>query len=587
MGTSGRPLDWELPQTNPKEKKNLIWCEANGKGVTPAAHDGACYEFLLPSEVKAGDPLTICIGAPDRDEKKGNSAQKTSQRKRPFILSIDPKGKTDYKETEVFQIDVRGAELSNLKIFVPSLVAKNKRFDVMVRFEDEFGNLTSMAPEGTLIDLSYENFRESLNWKLFVPETGFIMLPNLYFNEAGIYRLQLKNLLTKETFFSSPIKCVAEAPYEINWGLLHGEWERYDSGPEIEVLLRYMRDEQMFQFFATSPFESEEETSADLWKTISNQIAEFHEDERFVSLLGFQYLGTPGEEGMRQFLYAKEGKPLMRKREAKFNSLKKIYKSHSPKDLIAIPTFTMGKSTCFNFQDFAPEYERVVEIYNAWGSSESKGDNLRPIIGPKEGIAESAEGSIQKALARGCKFGFVAGGYDDRGPYAPLFDTSQEQYSAGLTAILAADQTRAGLFEALYNRSCYATTGERIVLGLFVAASPMGSSLDTKTKPGLEYNRHITGYCLGTADLASVELIRNGEVLKQLPFKGHECEFTFDDSELLGSICLEPDGVPPFTYYYLRVVQSDGHIAWSSPIWIDLTSTTAAPIAKRGRKKSV
>ena len=31
-------------------------------------------------------------------------------------------------------------------------------------------------------------------WKLFIPETGFITLPNLYFNEPGVYKIQLKNL---------------------------------------------------------------------------------------------------------------------------------------------------------------------------------------------------------------------------------------------------------------------------------------------------------------------------------------------------------------------------------------------------------
>ncbi len=81
-------------------------------------------------------------------------------------------------------------------------MAKNKRFDITVRFEDEFGNLTNYAPEGTLVDLSYEHLRENLNWKLFVPETGFVILPNLYFNEAGIYRIRLRNQKTNEIFIS-------------------------------------------------------------------------------------------------------------------------------------------------------------------------------------------------------------------------------------------------------------------------------------------------------------------------------------------------------------------------------------------------
>src|SRR5206468_9855592 len=134
------------------------------------------------------------------------------------------------KEQEIFHLDVRGHKLKTLRIIAPSLITRNRRFDVIVRFEDMFGNLTSNAPEGTLIELSYEHLRENLNWKLFVPETGFIALPSLYFNEPGIYRIQLRNLKSKESFFSPPIKCLPEAGLSLFWGLLHGESDRVKSG---------------------------------------------------------------------------------------------------------------------------------------------------------------------------------------------------------------------------------------------------------------------------------------------------------------------------------------------------------------------
>ena len=86
------------------------------------------------------------------------------------------------------------------------------------------------------------------------------------------------------------------------------------------------------------------------------------------------------------------------------------------------------------------------------------------------------------------------------------------QYSPGLTAIYAIEQTREALFHALHNRACYATTGERMVVGFFIAGAAMGSELSTKAKPGLVYNRHLTGYIAGTAPLKEVSIIRHGEV---------------------------------------------------------------------------
>lgn len=154
---------------------------------------------------------------------------------------------------------------------------------------------------------------------------------------------------------------------------------------------------------------------------------------------------------------------------------------------------------------------------------------------------------------------------DDRGIYSGLYDTDQQQYPPGLTAILADQLSRQNVFEALYNRNCYATTGERIVVGLSIAGSPMGSELDSSKKPGLHINRHIIGYVAGTGPIKSVELIRNGKVLTKFTPKEHFIDFTYDDMDLLSDAAIDAnDKKPPFVFYYLRVVQQNGQMAWSS-----------------------
>lgn len=595
LNSKGRDFDWEIPQTSLKSKKNLIWMEALEKKAIPAkavlVPESAQpqFEFTLPREVKAGNPITIFLGSPDEaGESKGNRAQTRTLRRRLFFLYVDPKGSGEYKETDTFHLDVRGSSLHNVRIIVPSVVTKNERFDVMVRFEDVFGNLTGNAPEGTLIELSYEKLRETMSWKLFVPETGFINLPNLYFNEAGIYRIQLKNILDQKTFLSAPIKCFSEPQDHVFWGMFHGESALWDATENIESALRHQRDERALQFFATSCFESEEETSSQDWKHIHCHIAEFNEDERFTTFLGMYWAGTPGSEGLHQFVYLKDNKPLLRRKESKANNLKKIYKSHTPKDFFSIPSLTMGSTTLFDFENFTPEYEKVVEIYNAWGSSECTKEegNPRPISSKsKKGILEKAEGSVRRALNCNHRFGFVAGGLDDRGVYSNLFATDQVQYSPGITAIIAKVQTRDGLMQALAKRSCYATTGARIILGMNIANHPMGSMLSTKLKPGLFYNRHITGFIVGTCPIKEILLIRNGEVYQTMVPKTDFFEFTIDDGQPLDKIALkskEDDSY--FAYYYLRVTQEDGHLAWGSPIWVDLSPPNVSEKKKKSEK---
>ncbi len=593
LQSCGSPQEWEIPQTNLKIKKNLIWAELpNKKNI--AAHFledpknlSAQFEFILPIDLKAGEIFCIYIGTPlASKDKNGNRAQLFVTRKRTFLLHIDPKGKGEYKECENFHLDVKGNVLKNLKIISPSVVAKNRRFDILVRFEDAFGNLTGLAPKDSLIELSYHNLRENLNWKLFVPETGFIALPNLYFNEEAVYKIQLKNLKTKETYFSAPIKCFAESNLSLFWGLFHGESEKMDSKGAIESCLKYFRDEQGSQFYATSYFDSEQETSSETWKNSLSRVAEFNEDERFVVFSGQIWLGSAKEEGVRQFIYAKDNRSLLRKKDLKANSLKKIYKTTSNKDLISVPMFTMNEQTGFDFKEFNAEFERVAEIYNVWGCSETtKENNLKPISGKL--TKEYNEGSLQKALNKNCRFGFIAGGLDDRGIFNGFYESEQKQYAPGLTAIYAISQTREALFEALYKRNCFATTGAKIILDFNIANMPMGSELSTQNKPGLLYNRFITGFVAGENKLKEITIFRNGKVFSHFNPKDSYFEFTFDDSELLSKIALNlKDNKPPFIHYYLRAVQEDGHIAWGSPIWIDVMEKAENPKKKKSGKPS-
>ena len=80
--------------------------------------------------------------------------------------------------------------------------------------------------------------------------------------------------------------------------------------------------------------------------------------------------------------------------------------------------------------------------------------------------------------------------------------------------------------------------------------------------------------------------IRNGKPFHSIHPKQDHHEFAIDDSELLNKILLPAQGEkPPFVYYYIRVIQEDGHIAWGSPIWIDHTETTASVNQNKKSKK--
>jgi hypothetical protein len=65
---------------------------------------------------------------------------------------------------------------------------------------------------------------------------------------------------------------------------------------------------------------------------------------------------------------------------------------------------------------------------------------------------------------------------------------------------------------------------------------------------------------VGTAQLARVEIKRNGQVARRISCDGEVADIQWQDPAF--------DPEQP-TYYYVRVVQTDGEEAISSPIWIN------------------
>ena len=82
--------------------------------------------------------------------------------------------------------------------------------------------------------------------------------------------------------------------------------------------------------------------------------------------------------------------------------------------------------------------------------------------------------------------------------------------------------------------------------------------------------RRFTIRVAGTQPLAGVELLRNNAVI----WRAEPGELTawadVTDEDPVEEVLLEPafGGELPFCFYYLRVRQIDGEMAWSSPIWV-------------------
>ena len=149
-------------------------------------------------------------------------------------------------------------------------------------------------------------------------------------------------------------------------------------------------------------------------------------------------------------------------------------------------------------------------------------------------------------LDRGLRFGFIANS-DSHGLLWHHGECrKRDPFRTGLTAVISASRTREAILDAIRARRCYATSGAKILLDVHVAGFPMGSELD------IEGPVEVHVRALGTTDVERVELVTPQGVAA---------------SETPGSPSVSFVGEVEASYVYCRVTQTDGEMAWSSPIF--------------------
>ena len=221
-------------------------------------------------------------------------------------------------------------------------------------------------------------------------------------------------------------------------------------------------------------------------------------------------------------------------------------------DVVIIPHHTKVW-TDWRYHD--PDLEPIAEAYSCWGSGVEQFDPLwRKSTKPGAGL--------HNALARGYRFGFIGSGDSHAGMPGRSYPADRQwcvDAKSGLACVYAPELTREAIFDALRSRRCYATTGVRMIVEFTVDSTGMGG---TVVPADPRAPRRIRIHVIGTDELASLRVVKNGDTLALRELSGDEAFFETVDTVT----AVHGD------HYFLRVVQRDGNTAWSSPVWIDLNA---------------
>lgn len=336
------------------------------------------------------------------------------------------------------------------------------------------------------------------------------------------------------------------------------------SDGSLPEFYRYMIDAAEMDFGASTDHQA---GGTDYWNAMTQKLADmYHFPDRFSTLYGYER--NPGNPyGHRNLIYTHRDYPIVPffiPAHPRFllpdspdgelltfssmgfgsgvrNETKLLYEVARKTNGLAIPHTSGTNSMGTDWRDNDPEVDTVAEIYQ--GARQNYEHKNAP-RGIGDGEEEDAAGGFQEpgmlwnAWKKGYRIGVIA---------------SSDHYSTHISyaMVYTPDTSREAIHSGIRSRRTYGAT-DNIVLEFRMGEAFMGEEMEVSGP------QRILVRARGTNRISVIHLIRDGNYIYKVEPDRQETEFEF----------LDMVAGPGDHWYYVRVEQQDGELAWSSPIWI-------------------
>jgi len=528
----------------------------------------------------AGSVVEVVYG--DRSFGSRGAQVQLMARRVEFPVYVDEKGYTTYESRKLTDlhgwfrcytriepirkvvhflpaVTVRGAKARRLKVVAPMRVKAGEPFTLKVAARDACSNLAAGFAGRVEISCTGGELGGVPSAVAFGEgDGGVLRVDGLKLSSAGTARISVVAPGTGIAGVSNPVVVTDDAPaHGVYFGDIHCHTELSDGNGTPDEHYAHSRDAEGLDFGAVSDHLREYwEDDVAKWPVFVDAAERYDEPGEYATLIAYESTMVRAAGQSHMSLYSTDPKI----------GLVNTYDNENVIDdaraagWTLIPHHTgysrlgMGLTS---WEVFDPEITPAIEVFSAHGSSECEGA-LRPLVDPQPGSF------VADGLARGWRFGFVASsdyhmafmGEDiDLREFPGNLNCRHFQFRTGYVAALLGELTRDALMDAIRNRRTYATTGCRIYLELTAAGRPMGSEIDLSAGEEFEINAHAEG----TDVIDRIEIVSGGRV-----------EVAETPGAMGGRIAFRTAAPPAGStdYYYVRVVQVDGEMAWSSPVYI-------------------
>jgi hypothetical protein len=536
---------WQAPQLR----------DVQGEGyttITGSAPDlGLQSRAIEPKTVRvritgralaAGETITFAYGAGP-----AGAAARYAEKRASFRFAVDGNGDGSYAYLdEVPSFEVRPGPAATLAVTLPATARPGETVHVTVAALDARRN----AIESLVGDFAFHDLPAALEtpdrFTMDASDRGRARLSAVA-RTPGIVRLRVDGPDGLRGW-SNPM-LVSDGP-RVLWGDLHGHTAFSDGTGTPEDYFRFARDVAGLDVSALTDHDAwgpvPLDRAPDHWEVIQEVTKRFHAPGRFVTILGYEW--TNWEHGHRHVLYFEDRGEVLSALDPAFDTPPLLWKELANKPALTFAHHSAGGPVATNW-DFAPDptLEPVTEISSVHGSSEAS-DSPLPV---EPAIAGNF---VRDALDRGYALGFIGSGDSHDGHPGAV---PQGRPPGGLAGILAENVTRDDVLEALRARRVYATNGARIVLYVTLGGHPMGASLPVPS--GGTRDEDLAVEVVAPRNLDRVDVIRSGQVVDSIAVPARSAELSFRRPI---------EGLAAGEYLYVRAVQSDGGVAWSSPFFL-------------------
>lgn len=525
--------------------------------------------WVMNGDLEQGDSISIVYGDTSQGS-RGMQAGIISTPPEPVLVAVDLRGDGDFRvHPDRPSLRLYAAPAAELFLHGPATLVRGQSAELLLSVVDKnqnpatsfSGNVELRVVQGHVDLPPTVAFHSQRGWervKIVPREPGVVRVAGSVSGDQSLNTA------------ANPMKVFDNEPeLKIYWGDLHSH-THYSWDGVGRSNFEYAKDTSGLDFYAMTDHsdpavgaypEGLGPTVPEVWSEYNALTDRHYEPGQFVTLHAYE-CSFEAPYGHHNVYFRDKPGPLFAEGDV---SLPGLWSALKAGEALTIPHHTGKMPFPIFWFPHNSELDRNIEIYSAHGLSEAY-DPSHPLSFENSTFTDSSKSVkgpqyVQDAWAQGLQLSTIASSDDHRAhPGQPQF---------GLAAVAATGLSRAEIFDSLYHRQTYGTTGAKILLVFSINGRPMGQQVAVRSNPKLLIEAH------GTAEIEFVEVLRcvNSDERFTVLHSLHPgtVDFTWNGSD---------ESFAEDSIYYVRLrqigmVRDRIAMAWSSPIWVKRDSNAS------------